>query len=299
MEQLIQASEQAAIIDVDAQNFMSEVIEASQNQAVIVQFWAPWCGPCKQLGPVLEKIVAESKNVKLARVNIDENQNIAAQMRVQSVPTVFGIIGGRPVDGFAGAQPESAVRQFVEKLVEMAPGAPDISALLEEGGQALADNQPEQAMMHFQNAMAQLPESLDALAGLIRALVLMGEVEQAREILDQLEADRLERPEMREAISAVEIAEKGAGGSAEIDQLREQINADPSDLQAHQDLALALFAASEQAEAMQVLLASVKTDPEWQEAAARTQLLEFFTALGPAHPDVIAARRKLSAYLFS
>ena len=299
MEQLIQASEQAAIIDVDAQNFMSEVIEASQNQAVIVQFWAPWCGPCKQLGPVLEKIVAESKNVKLARVNIDENQNIAAQMRVQSVPTVFGIIGGRPVDGFAGAQPESAVRQFVEKLVEMAPGAPDISALLEEGGQALADNQPEQAMMHFQNTMAQLPESLDALAGLIRALVLMGEVEQAREILDQLEADRLERPEMREAISAVEIAEKGAGGSAEIDQLRAQINADPSDLQAHQDLALALFAASEQAEAMQVLLASVKTDPEWQEAAARTQLLEFFTALGPAHPDVIAARRKLSAYLFS
>lgn len=299
MEQLIQASEQAAIIDVDAQNFMSEVIEASQNQAVIVQFWAPWCGPCKQLGPVLEKIVAESKNVKLARVNIDENQNIAAQMRVQSVPTVFGIIGGRPVDGFAGAQPESAVRQFVEKLVEMAPGAPDISALLEEGGQALADNQPEQAMMHFQNAMAQLPESLDALAGLIRALVLMGEVEQAREILDQLEADRLERPEMREAISAVEIAEKGAGGSAEIDQLRAQINADPSDLQAHQDLALALFAASEQAEAMQVLLASVKTDPEWQDAAARTQLLEFFTALGPAHPDVIAARRKLSAYLFS
>jgi len=299
MEQLIQASEQAAIIDVDAQNFMSEVIEASQNQAVIVQFWAPWCGPCKQLGPVLEKIVAESKNVKLARVNIDENQNIAAQMRVQSVPTVFGIIGGRPVDGFAGAQPESAVRQFVEKLVEMAPGAPDISALLEEGKQALADNQPEQAMMHFQNAMAQLPESLDALAGLIRALVLMGEVEQAREILDQLEADRLERPEMREAISAVEIAEKGAGGSAEIDQLRAQINADPSDLQAHQDLALALFAASEQAEAMQVLLASVKTDPEWQEAAARTQLLEFFTALGPAHPDVIAARRKLSAYLFS
>ena len=299
MEQLIQASEQADIIDADAQNFMSEVIEASQNQAVIVQFWAPWCGPCKQLGPVLEKIVAESKNVKLARVNIDENQNIAAQMRVQSVPTVFGIIGGRPVDGFAGAQPESAVRQFVEKLVEMAPGAPDISALLEEGKQALADNQPEQAMMHFQNAMAQLPESLDALAGLIRALVLMGEVEQAREILDQLEADRLERPEMREAISAVEIAEKGAGGSAEIDQLRAQINADPSDLQAHQDLALALFAASEQAEAMQVLLASVKTDPEWQEAAARTQLLEFFTALGPAHPDVIAARRKLSAYLFS
>ena len=299
MEQLIQASEQAAIIDVDAQNFMSEVIEASQNQAVIVQFWAPWCGPCKQLGPVLEKIVAESKNVKLARVNIDENQNIAAQMRVQSVPTVFGIIGGRPVDGFAGAQPESAVRQFVEKLVEMAPGAPDISALLEEGGQALTDNQPEQAMMHFQNAMAQLPESLDALAGLIRALVLMGEVEQAREILGQLEADRLERPEMREAISAVEIAEKGAGGSAEIDQLRAQINADPSDLQAHQDLALALFAASEQAEAMQVLLASVKTDPEWQDAAARTQLLEFFTALGPAHPDVIAARRKLSAYLFS
>lgn len=299
MEQLINSPEQATMIDVDASNFMTEVIEASQQEAVIVQFWAPWCGPCKQLGPVLEKVVGESKKVRLARVNIDENQNIAAQMRVQSVPTVFGIVDGRPVDGFAGAQPESAVRQFVQKLVEMAPGAPDISGLLEAGKIALAENQPEEAMMQFQNAMGQNPESLDALAGFIRALVLMGEVKQAREILDQLEEDRLERAEMREAISAVEIAEKGAGGSAEIDTLKAQIAQDPQDLQAHQDLALALFADSQQAEAMQILLHSIKMDAEWQDGAAKTQLLEFFTALGPTHPDVIVARRKLSTYLFS
>lgn len=298
MEQMINSPEQK-IIDVDATNFMAEVIEASQQEAVIVQFWAPWCGPCKQLGPVLEKVVSEATNIKLARVNIDENQNIAAQMRVQSVPTVFGIIGGRPVDGFAGAQPESAIRQFVQKLVEMAPGAPDITPLLEAGKQALAENKPDEAMMQFQNAMAQNPESIDAMAGLIRALVLMGEVEQAREILDQLEQDRLERPEMREAISAVEIAEKGAAGSEEIDQLRKQIEQSPENLQAYQDLALALYASSEQAEAMQVLLESIKIDSDWQEGAARTQLLEFFTALGPAHPDVLKARRKLSTYLFS
>ena len=149
MEQIIGSEQTEDIIDVTAQNFMQEVIEASKQKAVIVQFWAPWCGPCKQLGPVLEKVAGEKENIRLARVNIDENQEIAAQMRVQSVPTVFGIVEGRPVDAFAGAQAESAVRQFVDKLADMAPGAPDISAFLEAGKQALMDNQPEQAMMQL------------------------------------------------------------------------------------------------------------------------------------------------------
>ena len=191
MEQIIGSEQTEDIIDVTAQNFMQEVIEASKQKAVIVQFWAPWCSPCKQLGPVLEKVAGEKENIRLARVNIDENQEIAAQMRVQSVPTVFGIVEGRPVDAFAGAQAESAVRQFVDKLADMAPGAPDISAFLEAGKQALMDNQPEQAMMQFQSAMAQLPESLDALAGLVRTLVMMGEVEQAREILNELDPEKM------------------------------------------------------------------------------------------------------------
>ena len=299
MEQIIGSEQTEDIIDVTAQNFMQEVIEASKQKAVIVQFWAPWCGPCKQLGPVLEKVAGEKENIRLARVNIDENQEIAAQMRVQSVPTVFGIVEGRPVDAFAGAQAESAVRQFVDKLADMAPGAPDISAFLEAGKQALMDNQPEQAMMQFQSAMAQLPESLDALAGLVRTLVMMGEVEQAREILNELDPEKCEQEEMREAVSAVEIAEKGAGSASEIDSLRSKLAGAPDDHQCHIDLAMALFAASEHSEAMEILLASIKRDAGWQDGAARTQLLECFTALGPTHPDVITARRKLSTYLFS
>ena len=299
MEQIIGSEQASDIIDVTVQNFMEEVIEASKQKAVIVQFWAPWCGPCKQLGPVLEKVAGEKKNIRLARVNIDENQEIAAQMRVQSVPTVFGLVEGRPVDAFAGAQPESAVRQFVDKLSEMAPGSPDISAFLEAGRQALMDNQPEQAMHQFQSAMAQLPESLEALSGLVRTLVLMGEVEQARDVLDQLDPEKCQQAEMREAVSAVEIAEKGAGSASEIDALRKKLADTPEDHQLHLDLAVALFSASEQAEAMHILLDSIKIDASWQDGAARTQLLEFFSALGPAHPDVIKARRKLSTYLFS
>jgi len=299
MEQIIGTEQAEDIIDVTVQNFMEEVIEASKQKAVIVQFWAPWCGPCKQLGPVLEKVAGEKDNIRLARVNIDDNPEIASQMRVQSVPTVFGIIEGRPVDAFAGAQAESAVRQFVDKLADMAPGAPDISAFLDAGRQALMDNQPEQAMMQFQSAMAQIPDSLEALAGLVRTLVLMGEVEQAREILDQLDPEKCEQAEMREAVSAVEIAEKGAGSAPEIDALRAKLASAPDDHQCHIDLAVALFAISEQAEAMEILLDSIRADAGWQDGAARTQLLEFFTALGPAHPDVITARRKLSTYLFS
>jgi putative thioredoxin len=299
MEQIIGTEQAEDIIDVTVQNFMEEVIEASKQKAVIVQFWAPWCGPCKQLGPVLEKVAGEKDNIRLARVNIDDNPEIASQMRVQSVPTVFGIIEGRPVDAFAGAQAESAVRQFVDKLADMAPGAPDISAFLDAGRQALMDNQPEQAMMQFQSAMAQIPDSLEALAGLVRTLVLMGEVEQAREILDQLDPEKCEQAEMREAVSAVEIAEKGAGSASEIDALRAKLASAPDDHQCHIDLAVALFAISEQAEAMEILLDSIRADAGWQDGAARTQLLEFFTALGPAHPDVITARRKLSTYLFS
>ena len=298
MEQVI-SSAQADIIDVTAQNFMAEVIEASQNKAVIIQFWAPWCGPCKQLGPVLEKVISGQKNIRLARVNIDENQQIAAQMRVQSVPTVFALIDGRPVDGFAGAQPESAVKQFVEKLAQMAPGAADIAPLLEAGQAALEQNNAPEALSSYQQALALVPESLEALSGLIRSLVQMGEVEQAREVLDHLEEDRKDKPELRDAISAVEIAEKGAAGAGEIDQLRQAFQQNPDDLETHQSLAMALYGAGQAEEAMSILLLSVKKDASFDEGAAKAQLLEFFTALGAAHPAVIKARRKLSTYLFS
>lgn len=299
MDPIISETASADIIDVTLDNFMAEVIEASKTKGVIVQFWAPWCGPCKQLGPILEKVVSGHANLRLARVNIDENQEIAAQMRVQSVPTVYAIIEGRPVDGFAGAQPESAVRQFVEKILTAVPGAADIGPMIEAGLAALETQDAEQALASFQQALAAQPESLAALSGLVRALVLLGDLDSARDIIDNLEEDRRDRPEMREALAAVQLAERAGESASDIQPLRDKLAADPTDLQAHQDLALALYAGGNSEEAMLLLLASIKQDNGWQDGAAKTQLFEIFNALGHTHPDVIAARRKLSAYLFS
>ena len=299
MEQIIAGQNSGDVIDVTMDNFMAEVVEASNAKVVLLQFWASWCGPCKALGPILEKVAASFSNVRVARVNIDENEALAQQMRVQSVPAVFGVVGGRPIDGFAGAQPESAVRQFVEKLVAQAPGVADILPLIEAGKAALSGRQGEQALEQFQQALAMQPDSLDALSGMVRALVIMGELESAREIIDSLDEERQARPEMQDAISAIELAEKSGEAAGETAAFRAAIEANPDDLQAHQDLALALYAAGQTGEAMEILLASIKKDKDWQEGAARTQLFEIFSALGPMDKDVIAARRKLSTYLFS
>jgi len=299
MEQIIAGQNTGDVIDVTMDNFMAEVVEASNAKVVLLQFWASWCGPCKALGPILEKVAASFSNVRVARVNIDENEALAQQMRVQSVPAVFGVVGGRPIDGFAGAQPESAVRQFVEKLVAQAPGVADILPLIEAGKAALSARQGEQALEQFQQALAMQPDSLDALSGMVRALVIMGELESAREIIDSLDEERQARPEMQDAISAIELAEKSGEAAGETAAFRAAIEANPDDLQAHQDLALALYAAGQTSEAMEILLASIKRDKDWQEGAARTQLFEIFSALGPMDKDVIAARRKLSTYLFS
>ena len=299
MEQIIAGQNSGDVIDVTMDNFMAEVVEASNAKVVLLQFWASWCGPCKALGPILEKVAASFSNVRVARVNIDENEALAQQMRVQSVPAVFGVVGGRPIDGFAGAQPESAVRQFVEKLVAQAPGVADILPLIEAGKAALSARQGEQALDQFQQALAMQPDSLEALSGMVRALVMMGQLESAREIVDSLDEERQARPEMQDAISAIELAEKSGEAAGETAAFRAAIEANPDDLQAHQDLALALYAAGQTGEAMEILLASIKKDKEWQEGAARTQLFEIFSALGPMDKDVIAARRKLSTYLFS
>ena len=299
MSLVIEENNSTEIVNVNAENIMQEVIEASSEKAVIVQFWAPWCGPCKQLAPVLEKVCAKFKNIKLTKINIDENQEIAAQMRVQSVPAVFGFLNGQPVDGFAGAQPESAVTQFVEKLSEAAPGQADISGLLQSGTIALGENEPEKAMQAFQQALSLSPESPEAIAGFIRCLIALGEHEEAKAVLDQLDEDMQKKPIIKDVLAALAVAKKGAEVDSDKSDLEKKVQSNPKDLQARQDLAIALFASGQQTEAMLQLLESIKIDPSWNENMAQTQLLEFFTALGHTHPDVIKARRKLSSYLFS
>ena len=299
MEQIL-ASAATAPIDVDMNNFMAEVVEGSSQIPVIVQFWAPWCGPCKQLGPVLEKVVAAAHGkVKMVRVNIDDNQQIAQQLRVQSVPTVYAFVDGQPVDGFSGAQPESALKQFVEKLSSMGGAGADIAGMLEAANTAVETQDFAGAMQIYQQVMEADPESVDALAGLVRCLTGMQDHEAAREIIDQLNDEFREKPSMQAAIAALELAERAAGSAGDLDLAQAAVAANPEDLQARQDLAMALFATGDNAGAMAQLLESIRIDRSWNDEAARLQLLEFLKTLGAANPDVMAARRQLSTLLFS
>ena len=291
---------QSAPVDVTMDNFMAEVIEGSKTTPTIVQFWAPWCGPCKQLGPVLEKVVgASGGKVRMVRVNIDDNQQIAQQMRVQSVPTVYGFVDGQPVDGFAGAQPESNVKQFVEKLSSMGGAGADVASMLEAAEAALASGDHGTAMMQFQEVMSAAPESVAALAGVVRCLSASGDNAGAREVIDQLNDEYREDPAMQSAIVAVELAERASESAGELDAAKAAVEVDPNDLAARQEYALALYAVGANAEAMAQLLESIRIERGWNDDAARLQLLEFFATLGAANPDVIAARRKLSTLLFS
>ena len=299
MEQII-AGASASPVDVNMNNFMAEVIDGSSQMPVVVQFWAPWCGPCKQLGPILEKVVgANAGKVKMVRVNIDENAEIAQQMRVQSVPTVFGFVNGQPVDGFAGAQAESTIKQFIDKLIASGGGGADAASLIEAGNEAVDQQDFATAMTHFQQAMEAETESREALGGVIRCLTGMGDHASAREVADQLSDEYRENKAIIAAIAALDLAERAAESSGGLDAARAVVAAEPENLEARQELAMALFAVGENAAAMEQLLESIRIDRTWNEEAARVQLLDFFTSIGVANTDVMKARRKLSTLLFS
>lgn len=283
------------IKDGTTDSFMADVIEASARVPVVVDFWAPWCGPCKTLGPMLEKLVRQMNGaVRMVKINVDENQQLAAQLRVQSVPTVYGFRNGRPVDAFAGAQPESQLKQFLSALTGGAENSVD--ALLTQAQSALDGGDPATALAVYQQVLQADQGNTKAIAGYLRALVAAGQTGDAAQILAQLPADLLSDPDIAAAKTRLELAQESSGP---LPELRARVDADPTDLQARYDLANALYAADQPDAAVEELLELFRRDRTWNDDAARQRLLKIFEALGPGHPVVAAGRRRLSSLVFA
>lgn len=293
------------IKDSDQTKFAKDVLEASRTVPVIVDFWAPWCGPCKTLQPMIEKVVKEAKGkVKLVKIDIDKNQMLAQQLRIQSIPAVYAFFGGRPVDGFMGAVPESEVKGFVDRLIQASggatadPGAVQVAELLEQAKAAIAQNDMDTAAQVYSEVLGAEPTNVTALAGLARYQVSIGDMEQAKELLAQIPPKEKNHADVVVAQAAIDLAEK-AKEAGPVDELKAKAAADPKDFQSRLDLAMAYWAGDQKQEAIDELLAMIKLDRAWNEGAARQQLLKFFEALGFTDPLSVDGRKRLSTILFS
>ncbi len=296
---------EAIVVDGGQATFMQDVIEASRSLPVVVDFWAPWCGPCKTLTPMLERVVRSAGGrVKLVKIDIDQNQALVRQLAqlglpMQSVPTVAAFWQGQIADLFQGALPEGEVKRFIEALLKLGGGSMPSADLLAEGRAALEAEQPEDAAEIFAALLEQDPESPEAWGGMIRALLAQGQTEQAHEALAQVPPKIAEHAEIAGARSALLLAEEGARAASQLGEFEQRLTIDPADHAARYELATALNGMDRRTEAADALLEIVRAQRGWNEDAARLQLLKFFEAWGFADPDTIAARRKLSAMLFS
>lgn len=287
------------IKDSDTANFMADVIEASKEVPVIVDFWAPWCGPCKQLGPAIEKVVMEAKGaVKLVKINVDENQQIAAQLRVQSIPAVFAFKDGQPVDAFAGAVPESQIKEFVAKLTDGAGGDPRIEEALKVAEDMMAQGDHAGASNLYGQIFQHDPSNVAAIAGLAKCHVALGEVDEAKEILDSLDDAVAKDPAIQAVRSSIDLLAESAE-AGDVTEARAKVETDPKNPEAHYDLAMALYGADDREGAVDALLESIQINRAWNDDAARKQMLKFFEAFGQTDPVTVDARRRLSAVLFS
>ena len=293
------------IVDATQKSFMADVVEASRARPVLVDFWATWCGPCKQLTPTLEKVVrAAAGRLKLVKIDIDQNRALVQQLAqiglpLQSVPTVVAFWQGQIADTFSGALPESEVKRFAEALLKLAGGAMPATDMLSAARAALEAGDAAAAAEGFSTLLQQEPESPEGWGGLIRALLAMGHEEQAREALAQVPEKIAQHAEISGARSALALSAEGRAAKEGLAALEQRVLADPADHAARYDIATALNAMGLRAEAAEALLEIVRRDRGWNDGAARAQLLKFFEAWGLEDPASMSARRKLSALLFS
>jgi putative thioredoxin len=279
--------------------FMADVIDASREVPVIVDFWAPWCGPCKTLGPAIEKAVTEAKGkVRLVKIDVDQNQMLASQMRVQSIPAVFAFVNGQPVDAFMGAQPASQIKAFVDRLIEAGGGNAGLEEALAAAEEMLDEGAVADAAQTFAAILAEEDGHTGALSGLARAHLALGDIEKARAILDLAPAAKANDPAIVAARAKVDLAE-AALGAGEADEFTAALDRDPNDHQARFDLAMALIAGGDNEAAIEALLELFRRDREWNEGAAKAQLIKLFDSLGPKSEAVAKGRRRLSSMIFA
>ena len=293
-------SEEILIKDVNEDTFMDDVIEASKSSPIVVDFWAPWCGPCKTLGPALEaEVKATNGKIKMVKIDIDQNQNLASQMRIQSIPAVFAFVDGQPIDGFMGAKAPSELKVFIEKLLEkVTDDEGDLSEAIAVADEMLEAEEFDDAAETFEAILGEDPNSSLAFIGLFKSKMGAKKISDAKKMLEEIPDTLKNKPEILALQAQIELTNQ-AEGIGELNDLRKLLSTDVNNHQVRFDLALALFTKGETSEAIQELLTIFRVDQDWNDDAARQQLFKFFDILGGEDPITLSGRRQLASMLFA